>query len=489
MITEENCLPALFMERMNKLLGEEYPAFLAAVQGEKTQALRFRRTSAWETAFFSSVNLIPIPWARDAYTYPSSWQPGKHPFHMAGAYYIQESSAMYPVTLLNPQPGEKVLDLCAAPGGKSTQIASYMEQSGFLLSNEIHPARAKILSENTERMGVRCSIVTQEDPKLLGERFEAFFDRVLVDAPCSGEGMFRKHPEAVKEWSLENVLACAARQEAILEQADKMLRPGGYLVYSTCTFAPEENEGTISRFLHTHPNYEILPAMKYPGMSEGVPSWIPCPAPHLERTVRLFPHKIQGEGHFAALLQKNGDPSADYRSMDQLALFPKPSREEMRLWESFAEETLYKIPKGELIIFGKQLYLLPNYFTFSDKKKKNGYKGQRSIEKTDYHTTLPKETFQGLKVLRPGLHLGTFEKYRFEPSHALALTLHSEDAVHVYICSDQEDESYKYLHGYSFPAEGSGGWYLVTSEGYSMGWAKLAGGMLKNHFPKGLRLP
>ena len=247
-------LPQSFTERMQGLLGLEYEEFLASFEHEKYQALRLNPLKRDDMSVITekvkqTFQLQQVPWAENGYYYTKEDQPGKHPWHEAGLYYIQEPSAMAPVTLLSPQPGERILDLCAAPGGKSTQIASAMEGEGLLVTNEIHPARAKILSENVERMGIRNACVLNETPEHLADIFEEYFDRILVDAPCSGEGMFRKNEVACEEWSPENVQLCADRQDGILECAARMLVPGGRLVYSTCTFAPAENEGSISRFM------------------------------------------------------------------------------------------------------------------------------------------------------------------------------------------------------------------------------------------------
>lgn len=283
-------LPQVFLERMQGLLGSEYEEFLVSFDHEKYQALRLNplklRTESGRTddstvieeKIQQTFRLQPVPWAENGYYYTKEDQPGKHPWHEAGLYYIQEPSAMAPVTLLSPQPGERILDLCAAPGGKSTQIASAMEGEGLLVTNEIHPARAKILSENVERMGIRNACVLNETPEHLADIFEEYFDRILVDAPCSGEGMFRKNEVACEEWSPENVQLCADRQDGILECAARMLVPGGRLVYSTCTFAPAENEGSISRFLAKHEEFEIVPidkkALGIPEGCDGIPGCV-----------------------------------------------------------------------------------------------------------------------------------------------------------------------------------------------------------------------
>ena len=368
---------------------------------------------------------------------------------------------MAPAAYLDAQPGEKILDLCAAPGGKSTQIAAAMCGEGLLISNEIHPARAKILSENIERMGIRNAMVTNESPQSLAKVFEAYFDRIMVDAPCSGEGMFRKNADACDEWSPENVTLCAERQAEILECAASMLRPGGRMVYSTCTFAPEENEGTISQFLAKHPEFEIADVMHYPQMSSGVAAWTSDPQPGLERTIRLFPHHVDGEGHYLAVLMKAGSVSENYEGYCAKGLEKGIPEHDAKEYLDFAKETLRNKPEGRLIRFGEQLYLAPE--------------------------NMP--STKGLKVLRPGLHLGTMKKNRFEPSHALALALRPEDVLHSHDMTGNSQDVRAYLNGQTLQADGEKGWYLMTVDGYSIGWGKLAGGMIKNHYPKGLRIP
>ena len=244
-------LPGVFAERMQRLLGGEYEAFEESYGQARQYGLRCNLLKGTEEKF---VGVMPFPlekisWAREGFYYDAAAQPGRHVLHEAGAYYSQEPSAMAAVEVLAPEPGERILDLCAAPGGKSTQIAGRMQGQGLLVSNEIIGERARILSQNVERMGVAGCVVCSEKPERMAALFPSFFDRVLVDAPCSGEGMFRKEEEAREEWSLENVQMCAERQALILEEAAKMVKPGGVLVYSTCTFSPEENEGTISAFL------------------------------------------------------------------------------------------------------------------------------------------------------------------------------------------------------------------------------------------------
>lgn len=477
-------LPQEFTERMKGLLGEEYEKFAACLDGPRHQALRVNslKKRGQENQEELPFHLTPVPWAESGYYYEAGEQPGRHPFHEAGVYYIQEPSAMAPAGLLAPQPGERVLDLCAAPGGKSTQIAAQLGGEGLLICNEIHPARARILSENIERMGVRNAIVTNESPLKLSQAFPLYFDRIMVDAPCSGEGMFRKNEEAREEWSLENVRLCAERQTEILDCAAMLLRPGGRLVYSTCTFAPEENEGSVAAFLKRHPEFSveapILPHMEAVGgigtfVSPGRPKWAAEAVPGLDRTVRLWPHRLKGEGHFAAVLQKGisggrvkeeaGKDREDLTAM--LAVLPACGLErglaekELPEYLEFSNKNIMTQLSGIYLRFGDQLYLAPE--------------GTPSL--------------RGLKVIRPGLHLGTLKKNRFEPSHALALALAPEEVRNSLNLSSQGQEIRSYLGGGTFSAEGEKGWHLITVDGYSIGWGKLAGGVMKNHYPKGLR--
>lgn len=450
-------LPELFLTRMERMLGEEYQEFLESYRMPGYPSLRVNLLKGTQEELRKRAGFLkePVPWAKGGWYCEEEARSGKHPFHEAGAYYIQEASAMAPAEYLLAKPGERILDLCAAPGGKSTQIASYMEGRGLLVCNEIHPQRAKILSENIERMGIRNALVVSHTPDALAERFPAYFDRILVDAPCSGEGMFRKNKEAVKEWSPENVKMCADRQKQILESAAAMLRPGGRLVYSTCTFAPEEDEGSVSTFLQNHKEFRLEETEKFPGMAPGI-NWCGKDVPEeMSKTIRLWPHKMKGEGHFVACFRKEGK---DTGSRDSVYGEEKGiSLKECGEWQAFQNQYLRGSMEGKFLRFGEQLYLAPDDIPI----------------------------LKGLKVLRCGLHLGTFKKNRFEPSHALALSLRPEEAV--YRLDLSAEEAVRYLKGETFTAQGEKGWYLISVEGYSLGWGKLAGGIMKNHYPRGLR--
>lgn len=427
-------LPEAFLQRMEAQLGSEYPAFLESLERPRAVALRFNPMKG-ERPVLPFVG-APVPWEPEGFYYDQETRPGLHVYHEAGVYYLQEASAMAPVALLDPKPGERVCDLCAAPGGKTTQIAGRMLGRGFLVCNEINPKRAKILSRNIERMGVANALVTNEHPETLASRFPGFFDRVLVDAPCSGEGMFRKEEAAVTDWSQETVQMCARRQREILDSAARLVRPGGRLVYSTCTFAPEEDEETVAAFLEAHPEFTPEPVEA------------PWFVPGENASYRMWPHKLLGEGHFAAVLRKTQGESGEVPAC--------PGEKCPKAWESFAKELDITLPDGKAVSFGQSLYWAP--------------------------MELPE--LNRLKVLRPGLELGTERKGRFEPAHALALWLKTCAVTESF--PPESPEMKAYLHGDVVPS-GKKGWCLVQAGGYAIGWGKGDGSVLKNHYPKGLR--
>ena len=427
-------LPEAFLQRMEAQLGSEYPAFLESLERPRAVALRFNPMKG-ERPVLPFVG-APVPWEPEGFYYDPETRPGLHVYHEAGVYYLQEASAMAPVALLDPKPGERVCDLCAAPGGKTTQIAGRMLGRGFLVCNEINPKRAKILSRNIERMGVANALVTNEHPETLASRFPGFFDRVLVDAPCSGEGMFRKEEAAVTDWSQETVQMCARRQREILDSAARLVRPGGRLVYSTCTFAPEEDEETVAAFLEAHPEFTPEPVEA------------PWFVPGENASYRMWPHKLLGEGHFAAVLRKTQGESGEVPAC--------PGEKCPKAWESFAKELDITLPEGKAVSFGQSLYWAP--------------------------MELPE--LNRLKVLRPGLELGTERKGRFEPAHALALWLKTCAVTESF--PPESPEMKAYLHGDVVPS-GKRGWCLVQAGGYAIGWGKGDGSVLKNHYPKGLR--
>ncbi len=497
-------LPEQFKERMKKLLSEsEYRDFILSFEEEEDRNLSLRvngiKSKSDVGMILSKFDIDPsdaVPWEQKGFFYKKEQSPGKHPYHEAGLYYIQESSAMSPVSFLDPKTGEKVLDLCAAPGGKSTQIADRLKGEGLLVTNEINRDRCKILSLNIERMGIKNALVLNEDPGHLSDVFEGYFDKILVDAPCSGEGMFRKNENASDEWSLENVELCAKRQDDILDCAARMLLPGGRMVYSTCTFSPEEDEGSIYRFLDKHRDFHTEKVELICGMEEGREEFLSFLElsgdeeliSQTKNSVRLWPHRVKGEGHFLCVLKREGNLS-DFHAGGFVPggrNIPLKGKQLLPLAEflqqtfiSFDKDALTKdgqmriiaegkeILSGIVIPFGDQLYLCPE--------------------------DMP--SVKGLKVLRAGLHLGTIKKDRFEPSHALALFLDPGLVNISFDLPSDGDDIKSFLNGQTLrissdnPAlSGKKGWCLITTDGYSIGWGKLAGNMIKNHYPKGLRI-
>jgi NOL1/NOP2/sun family putative RNA methylase len=451
-------LPDDFVAKMKNLLQDEAESFFATYNEEKANGLRLNPLKTSEDRFLSvfPIPLERVPFCSNGFYYPAESQPGKHPYHMAGLYYIQEPSAMFVAEVLNPKPGEKVLDLCAAPGGKSTQIASMMNNTGFLLANEIHPKRVKALSENIERLGITNTLVTNETPERLAERFLGYFDKILVDAPCSGEGMFRKDPEAVNYWSCDHVQKCAHGQQHILEAAYAMLKEGGILVYSTCTFSPEENEQTVEQFLQNHPDMELLPIEKHHGIQPGKAEWTKTNLQEISFTARLWPHYVKGEGHFVAKMKKVG-PTREWKGKIATT---NATKQQLREYQTFEKEFLHWKCDKTIYAFEQHLFALPDECPNLD----------------------------GLKVIRPGLHLGEVKKNRFEPNHALALALTRNDVKASIDLDVNEHECMKYLRGETLQTGNDNGWILVTVDGYSLGWGKEVKGTLKNYYPKGLRI-
>ena len=477
-------LPEDFKIRMRDFLLEQYDDFIASYEECSEKSLRINAVknpeeilpfAALDNNSFRVVSKAEIPdcarvqWENKGIYYRdiseneentgkdsiSLISPGKSPLHAAGAYYIQEASAMLPVTLLNIKEDErplKILDLCASPGGKSTQIADLLKGRGILVSNEITSQRAKILSENIERMGIPNALVISEDPVKLAPRFNHFFDRILVDAPCSGEGMFRKNPKACDEWSTDNVMMCADRQAYILDCAARMLDFSGKIVYSTCTFSPEEDEKGIDSFLNRHPEFQ-----------------------RAGEDIKIYPHQERGEGHFAAVLEykekgsisnSNGSKKKKKKGVDKnqigiLLDFLRNTFETCELLNYIGKDTtLDEETESRLMMFGDKMYLNPEYMPDID----------------------------GLTVLRPGLHLGNIIKGRFEPAHAFALAVKIKEAKHSVNYGQDSAEINGYLRGMTLNYEGENGWYIVAVEGISLGWAKNANNILKNHYPKGLRV-
>jgi len=489
-------LPLDFTNRMKEMLKDEYDEFIASYEDSNYHGLRLNTLKVGpenRSEFISKLDelfdLRPVPWCNTGFYYEDDKRPGRHPFHHGGAYYIQEPSAMLVGELADVKPGMRVLDLCAAPGGKTSHLAMKMQGEGLLVANEIVPSRAKILSQNVERMGISNCIVTNESPERLEKSFSSYFDLIVTDVPCSGEGMFRRDEIARNEWSLDNVNICHKRGQDILNQADKMLKYGGKLVYSTCTFAPLENEIAIIDFIKNHPMYKIekvnLSMSEAADKKDGWPdsgrkSWCRYSNTeadisvetdideksgiNIEDTFRLWPHRLHGEGHFCAVLIKGEAREFEATATDKVKKQNKNDQKELieaiKLFKDFFDKNIRKELKGDYKLFANNLYLLPALAPSLDK----------------------------LRIERAGLHLGEIKKNRFEPSHALAMSLKSDEANSSF-CLKDENEAIKYLSGESINSDFKNtGWGLVEFDKIVLGWGKANGGLLKNHYPKGLRI-
>ncbi len=422
-------LPEKFCERMKMEMKDEYDSFISSYNESPYNGLRANTLKISAEELCKTVDFCgdKVAWCENGFYYNGKM--GNHPSSIAGLFYSQEPSAMIAAELMSVECGDIILDLCAAPGGKSTQLAAKLGGSGLLVSNEVVANRAKILCENIERMGIRNAVVTNMYPEKMEKHFEMFFDKIMVDAPCSGEGMFRKDDTAILEWSVEHTQSCAVRQLSILDSAYKMLRGGGYLVYSTCTFSKEENESVCSAFTDKHPDMTLV------------------------KTHRLMPHKVKGEGHFSALFSKKGENERKKQT------YPAEAKKEaVEVFRSFEKDNLNIRLDGRFVSFGENLYLVPEEMISLDK----------------------------IKCIRPGLWLGEVKKDRFIPSHHLCMSLKAEDFKRTIALS--EENLNRYLAGNTIESDTQKGFgAMLYKEKYPIGWYKLSEGVAKNHYPKHLR--
>ena len=424
-----------FAASVGALLGDEFPAFLDALERPPALAMRVHRDCAAAREFA----VEPVPWARDAFYLKPGARPGASIAHACGAFYLQEASAMLPAAALQAAPGELVLDLCAAPGGKSSQIARDLAGDGVLVANEIDPARARALAGNLERLGVPNALVVSETPARLAAKWPGMFDAVLVDAPCSGEGMFRKNPTAHSMWSPEHVAGCARRQMDILRSAATLTAPGGRMAYSTCTFNTTENEGVVDAFLQEHPGWTPVP-FALPGLPA---------AP--DGRLKLWPHRIAGEGQFVALLQKPEDVRPTYAP----PFVPRADQAALRDAHTLMKEIIAQGLRPDALL-GTTAVVLPP-------------------------ACLPVD---GLVLLRLGLHAVRQVGRSLRPDHALALSATPTIQIPV-----DETEARAFLRGETLPVPLSlRGWTAPSLSGFALGWGKAVDGVLKNHVPKGLRV-
>lgn len=467
-------LPQSFLDSMKEILGEDYEAFLAGFDGQRQYGLRVNtlKMNLEEFERIAPFHLKKVPWISNGYFYEAEDVPAKHPFYSAGLYYLQEPSAMTPASRLKVQPGERVLDLCAAPGGKATELGAALQGEGLLVANDINTARARALLRNLELFGISNSFVTNEPPHVLAERFPEFFHKIMVDAPCSGEGMFRKNPAVVDSWQEKGPEYFSKLQREIIVQAADMLLPGGMMFYSTCTFSPLENEKTITHLLKERPDMEVIPMEDYEGFAEGLTSYrgeVFDESCKLCR--RIWPHKMSGEGHFMALLhKKNGVQQQVQQTVSQSSIW----------WEKC--KGLNKEQKAAAQDFFSHVNI--------------AYDGKRIDVRGDnlYYLPAPKYDGRGLHFLRNGLFMGEFKKKRFEPSQPFALALHAQDFDQVLDFPADDERLSRYLRGETLDVSDliagekkRKGWQLVMVAGHPLGFGKLVNNNLKNKYPAGWR--
>ncbi len=522
-------LPEAFVTEMAELWQQFQPGgtladFLAAHQEKPSAGLRvnpLKLTAAKMSQLLPAATLEPVPWSSTGFYTAEDLNPGKLPFYHAGLYYIQEPSAMFPAEILAAIPGEKVLDLCAAPGGKSSRIAAMVGEQGLLWSNEINGERAKALLRNLELMGVDRAVITQETPERLAARLPEYFDRILVDAPCSGSGMFRRDPSATGSWEKYGPAACASLQQEILESADRMLKPGGYLVYSTCSFSLLEDEQMVAQFIANHPDYEIVPIRQSDGISPGL-----AVKPLLQGTARIWPHLTRGDGHFCALLQKNVQDGKPSENPAEATPIPGEHRVTDRVLHRVSDRQTFGHPAQLSENLACDLFKQWSQSVFSAE----GLERLKAREELAYyrlhqdHLHLVPDlasTCQGLHFVKTGLYLGHFrstskrsgderpkaknrqstqvssQSFTFEPAHALLLTLRAKDLRMALKLKADDPTLLRYLRGetITWPEDShpsgewpSGAWVAVCLEDYPLGWARATSpGQLKNLYPPGWR--
>lgn len=446
-------LPIEYENRMKKLLGKEFEDYKKALSEKPVRALRVNtdKISVEDFVKVCPFTIEKIPYVENGFYFEDEGI-GNHPFHHAGMFYVQEPGAMAPAECVEIEPDFKILDMCAAPGGKSTQLKNKLSENGVLVSNEIIPSRCKILTGNIERLGLKNVVTTCLDTKKLAALYPNTFDVIMVDAPCSGEGMFRKEEIAIDEWSEENVLMCAKRQREILENAAICLKNGGHIVYATCTFSLEENEMTIDAFLSDHPEFELVPVTKAveKATADGI-LYDGCECKGLKLARRFYPHKAKGEGQFMALLHKKGE-----------SLYSKPKTNEKtdkidKAVFDFLDETLESYDREKVMLYNGN----PVYFTPDFEVKKGS-------------------------AFSCGVTIGEVCKNYIKPHHQFFMAM-GDSFKNKIDLPPESDELKKYLHGEEFLTNAENGWAVVTVCGCSVGGVKISGGRAKNHYPKGLR--
>ncbi len=462
-------LPESFQNKMKELLKDEFPDYIACYEEPRYYGLRVNtnKISVEEFQKISPFEIRPVPWIENGFYYDGETAaPSRHPYYFAGLYYLQEPSAMTPASRLPIEPGDRVLDVCAAPGGKATELGARLQGIGVLIANDISNSRAKGLLKNIEVFGIGNVLVLSEEPGKLVGYFKEYFDKILIDAPCSGEGMFRKDRKMIKAWEEHGPEFFANLQKSIIIQAAEMLKPGGMMLYSTCTFDGRENEQMVEYLLERHPEFEILSITPYDGFAHGIPELTKSKDEAYKRTVRIFPHKMKGEGHFLALLRKRNIRETDLaKSVNEDSSAGRGRKKLPQELEEFFRGITWKLDADRLEIHGERVYYMP--------------------------CSLP--DVRGIRFLRTGLLLGELKKNRFEPSQALAMCLKKEEYGKVLNLKAEDVRISRYLKGETlevsdFLPETSNGWYLVCVDGYPLGWGKLTRGTMKNKYLPGWRL-
>lgn len=462
-------LPPLFEEKMRELLKEEFPDYIACYDEPRYYGLRVNtgKITVPEFERLCPFEIHPIPWVENGFYYDGDKvSPSKYPYYYAGLYYLQEPSAMTPASRLPVKPGDRVLDLCAAPGGKATELGAKLGREGVLIANDLSSSRAKGLLKNIEVFGIGNVLVLSEEPGRLKKYFPKYFDKILIDAPCSGEGMFRKDKKMAKAWEEHGPEFFSPIQRGIILQAAEMLRPGGLLLYSTCTFDGRENEQVVEHLMKHFPEFTVLPVERYEGFAKGRPELSASRDERLKFTVRIFPHKMKGEGHYVALLKKGEDKDSAHEAMSGfsggVSSGKKKLPEELSL---FLEELYISFESSRIDIRGEKVYYMPE--------------------------NLP--DMRGVRFLRTGLFMGELKKKRFEPSQALAMYLKKDECKKSIDFSSEDERIFRYLKGETLEVEDlagtkAEGWHLVCVDSYPLGWGKLSRGTLKNKYLPGWRL-
>ena len=456
-------LPSAFEHKMKDMLGEEFDDYLACYEEPRYYGLRVntRKITVEKFIEICPFEIKPIPWIHNGFYYDGEHvSPAKHPYYFAGLYYLQEPSAMTPASRLFIDPEDKVLDICAAPGGKATELGARLYTNGVLAANDISSSRAKGLLKNLEIFGIGNALILSEEPGRLTEYFAGYFDKILIDAPCSGEGMFRKDKKMMKAWEEHGPEFFCRLQKGILANAADMLKPGGLILYSTCTFDPMENEQVIEHLLELRDDFTLCDMLPYEGFCGGRPEWGNTGNEDLRKTVHIFPHKMHGEGHYLALLKKEGCVKEDGPA-PQIYKTDAKTPEDLAV---FLNDISVKFETSRLDIRGERIYYMPS--------------------------EIPK--LNGIRFLRTGLLLGELKKNRFEPSQALAMYLKKEEYRHVIDLPLSDDRIIKYLKGETLDLsdvvqESEKGWYLICVDSFPLGFGKLLNGTLKNKYLPGWR--